>query len=137
MKEFLLIIDVGHICYSIISYKRYIKSSETIMIRICYYCGLFVYLLLLVIDLRLDSMIVAALDKETMNIMWLGNWEIPILLFMFQFSKAKKDLEVFFYKEIKYSNVPRLPPYFRNSHSDQRDIDCLILSGHINSQTLT
>ena len=65
-NEFPFIIDVGHICHFVAYYKRHIEFCVAVMSRVCC-CGLFVSLLLLIIVLRSNLVVVAALNKNVIN----------------------------------------------------------------------
>lgn len=74
MKEILSIIDIKYIYDSIIYYKKYVKSCIAIINRVYYYCGVFVFLLLLVIVLRSDFIIIIALNKDIINIIFFNHF---------------------------------------------------------------
>lgn len=63
IKQFPSIIDIGHIHCFVLCYKWYIKSYKAMINGICYYYRFFVYLLLLVVDLKLNFVIVTVLGK--------------------------------------------------------------------------
>ena len=72
-NKFPLIIDAGYIRHFVTHYKRYFESDVAIISRICCGCRLFISLLLLVVVLRSDPVIVAALDKHAMNMAFLNH----------------------------------------------------------------
>ena len=65
--EFLLIIDARYMRCSIAYYQRHVESCIAVMNRVCYYCRLFISLLLLVVVLRSNPMVIVALDKDVIN----------------------------------------------------------------------
>lgn len=85
MSEFPLIIDAGHICYSIVHYKIQVESYLAIMNNVCCYYGLFVQSLPLAVILRSDPVIVAALNNHVINLACLDYYDQKIDKYRFSF----------------------------------------------------
>ncbi len=72
-NEFPPIIDAGHIRHSVLRYKRHVEFYVTVMSGVCYCCGLFVSSSSLIVVLRSDPVVVAALDKDAINMAFLDH----------------------------------------------------------------
>lgn len=66
-NEFSLIINIRHTCYSIIHYKKCVKSFIIVINKVCYYYELFVCLSSLAVVLRFNPLVGATLDKNIFN----------------------------------------------------------------------
>ncbi len=73
INDFPPIIDAGHIRRSVARYERHVESCVTVMSGVCYCCGLFISSLSSVVVLRSDPVVVAALDKDAINMAFLDH----------------------------------------------------------------
>ncbi len=71
--EFLPIIDVGHIHRFVAYYERQVESCVAVMSEVCCCYRLFVSSLSSVVVLRFDPIVVAALDKNAINMAFLDH----------------------------------------------------------------
>ena len=97
-RDFPPTIDIGHICHSITRYKTYVKSYFAIINNVCYYCGLFVWLLLLAVVLKSDLVIIAALKNQVINLTCLNHCDQEIDEYCFCFPC---------YQLIKQKKIPK------------------------------
>ncbi len=95
-NEFPPIIDTGHICRSVMRYERHVEFYIAVISRVCCCCELFVSLLSLIFVLRSDPMIVAALDKDAINMAFLNHcgWEIDEYRFCYSCFNILKQKKV-------------------------------------------
>ncbi len=98
-NEFLPIIDAWYIRRSVTRYKRHVESCVAVMRGVCGCCRLFISSLSSVIILRSDFMVVAVLDKDTINMVFLDHygWEIDEYQFYYSI-EAEKVPKVLFCK---------------------------------------
>lgn len=119
MREFSLTIDIRHIYCFIIYYKSYIKSYLTIINSICYYYGYFIWFLLLTIILKSNFIIIIALNNHIINLTYFNYCSQKIdkycfCLLCYYPIKQKKSPKIFFFRQGKYFNMPRLFLYSRD-----------------------
>lgn len=67
-SEFFFTIDAEHIYCSIPCYETQVESSFAVIKGVCFCCGLFIWLLLLVIVLRSNTVVVATLNNYIINL---------------------------------------------------------------------
>ncbi len=77
-NEFSPIIDVGHICCSVVCYERYVECCIAVMGKVCYCSGLFISSSSSVVVLRSDPMVVIALNKDAINIAFFDHYSQKI-----------------------------------------------------------
>ena len=72
-RDFLPIIDVGHICHFVAHYKTNVKSCLAVMNGVCCCCGFFVWPSLSAVILKFDPVVVAALKNQVINLTCLNH----------------------------------------------------------------
>ncbi len=114
-NEFPSIIDAEYIRCSIAHYKRHIESCIAVTSGVCCCCRLFVSSSTSIVVLRSDSVVMAALDKDAINIAFLDHcgWEIDEYRFCyscFNILKQKKVPKFFSVNKINVIIYQDYPP---------------------------
>ncbi len=114
-NEFSPIINTGHICCFVVHYKRHVESCVTIMSEVCCYCRLFVSSSSSVVILRSNPVVVAALDKDVINMAFFNHCgreidEYWFCYLYFNILKQKKVPKFFSVNKINVVMCQDYPP---------------------------
>ncbi len=106
-NEFLPIIDAGHIRRSVARYERHVESCVTVMSRVCCCCRLFISSLSSVVVLLSNPVVVAALDKDAINMAFLDycGREIDEYRFCYSYFYILKQKKVLKFSSVNKANI--------------------------------
>ncbi len=112
-NEFPPIIDAGHIRRSVARYERHVESCVAVMSGVCCCCGLFVSSSSSVVVLRSDPVVVAALNKEAINMAFLDHYgrEIDEYRFCYSYFNIFKQKKVPKFSSVNKENVVMCQDY--------------------------